>query len=130
MEKIKVGEYVRLARNQGINKIVEIEDKRYILDGDIADEYGDSTCVLEKYQVEDTVLKHSFNIKDLLEEGDIVEFRINNLSKIDISFVKLYRDARSGKSYLGVDGFNIENVIILSIMTKEQFKNGKYGVGE
>ena len=84
MEKIKVGEYVRLARNQGINKIVEIEDKRYILDGDIADEYGDSTCVLEKYQVEDTVLKHSFNIKDLLEEGDIVEFRINNLQQMYI----------------------------------------------
>lgn len=66
--EIKVNEYVRLERNQGINKIIEIEDKRYILDEDIADEYGDATCVLEEYQLKDEVKKHSPNLIDIIEE--------------------------------------------------------------
>lgn len=72
MEKIKVGEYVRLSRNQGINKIIEIEDDKYILEEDIADEYGDLTCVLEKYQLKDEIEKHSKDIIDLIEVGDYV----------------------------------------------------------
>ena len=35
MKEIEVGEYVRLARNQGINKIIDIYDKKYELETDI-----------------------------------------------------------------------------------------------
>lgn len=129
MEKICINEYIRTVDGY-IRKVIQVNEKgsyeclcwgAYLVD----EKYKNSVGISAK-----KVKNHSFNIIDLIEEGDIVEFRINELSKIDISFVKLYRDVRSGKSYLGVDGFNIENVIILSIMTKEQFKNGKYGVGE
>lgn len=39
-DKIEVNEYVRLARNQGINKIIDIYDKKYELETDIANEWG------------------------------------------------------------------------------------------
>lgn len=66
---METGDYVRLSRNQGINKIVEIneEDEEYVLDYCIADEYGDETCCLYKNQIKEEVLKHSKNIKDLLK---------------------------------------------------------------
>lgn len=67
MEDIQVGEYIRLARNQGINKIVEIEDDMYILDYEIADEYGNLTYYLEKNELKDEVIKHSKNIINLIE---------------------------------------------------------------
>ena len=37
---IEVNEYVRLARNQGINKIIDKEDDGYILESEIADSTG------------------------------------------------------------------------------------------
>ena len=40
MKEIKVNEYVILARNQGINKIIDIYDKKYELETDIANEWG------------------------------------------------------------------------------------------
>ena len=40
MKEIEVNEYVRLARNQGINKIIDIYDKKYELETDIANEWG------------------------------------------------------------------------------------------
>lgn len=46
---IEVGEYVRLARNQGINKIIDIYDKKYELETDITNEWGEFTCILEEY---------------------------------------------------------------------------------
>lgn len=75
--EIKVGEYVRLARCQGINKIIDIdEDGFLILDDNIADEYGDECCQISPQDADEEILKHSFNIKELIEEGDIVNGQI------------------------------------------------------
>ena len=68
MEDIKVGEYVRLARNQGINKIIDEDDDRFlILDKIIADEYGDECFEISLQDVDKEITKHSFNLIDLLE---------------------------------------------------------------
>ena len=68
MEDIKVGEYVRLARNQGINKIIDEDDDRFlILDEIIADEYGDECFEISLQDVDKEIIKHSFNLIDLIE---------------------------------------------------------------
>lgn len=66
--KIKVGEFVRLARNQGINKIIDEDDDGFlILDEMIADEYGDECFEISLQDVDSEITKHSFNITDLIE---------------------------------------------------------------
>lgn len=89
MEDIKVGEYVRLARNQGINKIIDEDDDGFlILDEIIADEYGDECFEISLQDVDSEITKHSFNITDLIEVGDIVFIQdvLNN------DFVYIYDD--------------------------------------
>jgi hypothetical protein len=76
----------------------------------------------------ENILKHSKNIIDLIEEGDILRYRLNNLSSIKIGEVRKYKDARSFEEYLGVEGFNLEQIEILKIVTKEQFKSIEYEV--
>lgn len=120
--EIKVGEYVRIARNQGINRIIEIEENnRYILDEDIADEYGDLTCFLEKYQLKDEILKHSPNIIDLIEVGDYVNgYKVIGVTLDTVNkCVDIDCDKPSYESYLFEEQ-------IYSIVTKEQFKNMEY----
>ena len=72
MSEIEVGDYVRLARNQGINKIIDIYDKKYELETDIANEWGEFTCILEEYQLKDEIINHSKHLIDLIEVGDYV----------------------------------------------------------
>ena len=72
MEEIKVGDYVRLARNQGINKIEEIDGGVYYLDTPIADEWGYESYAIAKYQLREEVIAHSPNIIDVIEVGDYV----------------------------------------------------------
>lgn len=115
MEEIEVGEYVRLSRNQGINKIIEIEDDRYILENEIADEYGNATCVLEKDMYEEEILKHSKDVIDLIEVEDYVNGeRIQDLIG---DFIET-NESLYNRCYLKNN--------IKSIVTKEQYKNAEY----
>lgn len=76
--EIKVGEYVRLARNQGINKIIDEDDDGFlILDEIIADEYGDECFEISLQDVDKEITKHSFNLIDLLEVRRLCKFRKN-----------------------------------------------------
>lgn len=116
MSNIQVGEYVRTPEQGWIGKLVEIipnvlnyykidvkkEVKRY---GGNSDNYI--------YSRDGCGLKHSFNIIDLIEEGDYVngEKVIENL----YDFVRL-----DGKLILKAD--------ICTIVTKERFKESEYKV--
>lgn len=77
VKDIEVNEYVRLARNQGINKIIDIYDKKYELETDIANEWGEFTCILEEYQLKDEIINHSKQLIDLIEDKDIVEIELS-----------------------------------------------------
>ena len=126
--EIEVGEYVRLARNQGINRIIEIEDKRYILDTDIADEFGDNTCVLEEYQLKDEVLDHNKNIIDLVEVGDYV----NGHLVVEIS-KNVYNQKLVITEVDGKDGAIRHHYLersIKTVVTHEQFASIEYKVEE
>ena len=136
-KEIAVGEYVRLSRNQGINKIIEIEDDKYILENEIADEYGNATCVLEKDMYEEEILKHSKNIIDLIEVGDVIELN-NEVYQViyDESYKKL-GVLIPNKKELAIRHSSLEFIFSkqgkqkfneISIVTKEQFKNAEYRV--
>lgn len=123
MANIEVGEYVRLTRNQGINRIIEVEidedEKRYILDDNIADEYGEETCYLFENEIKDEVVKHSKQLIDLIEVGDIVNGKL--IHKIDkgSNYCYLYYD--NCKTFVDYQ--------IKTILTKEQFYANCYKVG-
>ena len=122
--EIEVGEYVRLARNQGINKIIDEDDDGFlVLDVTIADEFGDECFEISLQDVDKEILKHSFNIIDLIEIGDIVklddeftEYRL--IDVFDESIIEgLKQDVKTG-------------VKIKSILTKEQYMQNCYEIPE
>ncbi len=126
---IEVNEYVRLARNQGINKIIDIYDKKYELETDIANEWGDLTCILEEHQLKDEIINHSKQPIDLIEVKDIIKYRIDNISTtletkgyiegiVDVSDEEMLQRIKNQKSYK-----------ILEILTHEQFEQNSYKVG-
>ena len=122
---IEVGEYVRLARNQGINKIVHIkDDDYYFLDDEIADKYGEIIDFIRKDKLQEEIIKHSFNIIDLIEEGD---------------FVNGYKVEKIKDGYVYVDycwDCNLYTLVtnepdnIKTILTKEQYEANCYKVKE
>ena len=116
MEEIKVGEYVRLARNQGINKIEEIDDGVYYLDTPIADEWGYESYAIAKYQLKEEVIAHSPNIIDVIEKGDIVTMKYRHLEVIKPLDETDIADLKSAELKL------------VSVVTHEQFNSIKYEV--
>lgn len=121
-DKIEVGEYVRLARNQGINKIIDIYDKKYELETDIANEWGEFTCILEEYQLKDEIINHSKQLIDLIEVGDFV----NGMKILHIEDNKLY--VEWDNEFDEFTGF-LKNKNIETILTKEQYIAISYIVG-
>ena len=108
---MKVGDYVRLDRCQGINKIEEYEEKKkkYKLEDVIGDEWGDETFILD----ENDVIKSSPNIIDLIEVGDYVNGKsICKNACDDLIFTDT--------------GVDLEEKDIKSIVTKEQFASMEY----
>lgn len=124
--EIKVGEYVRLARCQGINKIIDIdEDGFLILDDNIADEYGDECCQISPQDADEEILKHSFNIKELIEDKDIIKVKTKenailmigfDENTIDIKYKEIIEEIENGKYEL------------LEILTHEQYERNCYKI--
>lgn len=123
---MKIGDYVRLDRCQGINKIEEFDEdiNKYKLEDIIGDEWGDETFILD----ENDVIKSSSNIIDLIEVGDYVNgYLVTDISldayKNKIIFVGQRKIEESGyyRSYY--------NSQIKSVVTKEQFKMMEFNIG-
>lgn len=139
MKEIKVGEYVRLARNQGINRIEFIEEddtsgnKYYFLENSIYDEWGEEIHVLIGKQINTEVVKYSPNIIDLIEVGDIVKYDSTScgctIAEEVIETCEVEYDADKCKGYICTikdDCIHLE--YIKSIVTKEQFGEMEYKV--
>ena len=125
MEEIKVGEYVRSLVNGEISKVLEVSNLleesniKYYKTGKFT-----GFCSTEDYNV-----KHSSNIKDLVQAGDIVIYTIN-CKMTDIEIVKEHTDARTLEKSLRVGLWSLEQVNIKQILTKEQFERKSYRVDE
>lgn len=139
MDEIKVGQYVRLARCQGINKIIDIdEDGFLILDDNIADEYGDECCQISPQDADEEIVNHSFNIIDLIEIGDIVEvvtekdFEGEYTNKLEVAAVGITDFKGNKLNEIGICGDDeIEYVSlkdIRTILTHEQYERDCYKI--
>lgn len=104
--EIQVGEYVRTSKG----KIFKYSKGRTYLGKD------------------NQIVKHSFNMMDLIEEGDIVEYTVNKLTISKIARIRKYKEARTFKEYLGAEGYKLEQIKIIRLLTKEQFQNVSYEV--
>lgn len=131
MDKIEVGEYVRLARCQGINKIIDIdEDGFLILDDNIADEYGDECCQISPQDADKEILKHSFNIINLIEINDIVnECLVVDLYKI-LKDINKAEEGMTEMIYLENGQVINKSNEIKNILTHEQYERNCYNVKE
>ena len=121
---IKVGDYVRIDNDfriiaLGIGKVIRTNQDTIYVKMNFEMPFS--------FKIED-ITKHSKNIIDLIEVGDIVEYQVNSLSKLKVGRVKSYRDARSNKEYLGVEGFDITKIYIKSILTHEQYNANCYKI--
>lgn len=125
-EEIEVNEYVRLARNQGINKIIDKEDDRYILESEIANSYGDITCFLYERELKEDIVKHSKQLINVLGKGDIIITKDEKVYKFyDIKEGKIYcEDPLTSDILIRI---NIDEVSM--ILAKEQLEANCYKVG-
>ena len=126
---MKVGDYVRLDRCQGINKIDE-EDEigTFYLEDVIGDEWGDETFRLDT----NDVIKSSPNIIDLIEVGDYVNGSkiIELATNIDGKVLYLETDITEFDNVYACGHINIYEKDIKSIVTSEQFSQMEYRIGE
>ena len=126
--KLEVGQFVRFKDKRGIEyirKIVEIpEDNRY------ASLYLDKEANYSHGLSPKNVIKGSFNIVNLIKAGDY----INNSKVIKIENVENYPDLSSVKIEKSDFRYGVYETIfekdIKSVVTKEQFKQMAYKVGE
>ena len=128
IEEIQVGEYVRTTQGY-IAKIKSLSTNYMYCDSTILYYYEEENSLplkkLDEYDIsaEDYILKHSFNIKDLIEVGDYVNGK--KVSKIlkdekgNITDVCYFEETEEQTYSLGD---------IKSIVTKEQMEDIQYEV--
>ena len=114
MKEIEVGNYVRINNDfrliaLGIGKVIGINQ--------------DTIYVKMNFELpfsfkRENIVKHSKQLIDLIEVGDIVNGK----------YVKEIKDYESGKSILALIGI-IEEQDIKTILTKEQYEANCYKVG-
>lgn len=125
MSKIEINEYVRTNKGRigkvaeirlGFNKDLQVYQDIYILDNGL-------------WTILDYIVKHSKQLIDLIEVGDIIKYRIDNISTtletkgyikgiVDISDEEMLQRIKSDKNYN-----------ILEILTREQYMANCFKVG-
>lgn len=125
MKEIKVGEYVRTKDG----KIIKFNKFGTLRVGYKNPEYYKTIISGRKHYKYDNIVKHSTDIIDLVQVGDIIEW-----------YSEIYRGYyginevinRFGEIGVYPEEFdallNLKNLIIKSIVTKEQFNQVKYEV--
>lgn len=120
MDDLKVGEYVRT--NDGIFKVTKIDGLYIYLDK----EYFDNQYqMMRDVTFKERIIKHSFNIIDLIEVGDFV----NGMKVDDISKIQRFNKPIQKCLWANIDdGYDIINEEIKTILTKEQMEAIQYVV--
>ena len=121
MSEIAIGEYVRTN-----NLYIDVFDKESE-DNELKKLF--LTCEKRTYWLVD-IVNHSQNIKDLIREHDVLRYKLYKTSFPKIGEVKKYRNAITDDKYLGVEGFSLEQIEILEVLTKEKLKENSYKVEE
>ncbi len=127
-EIIEIGEYVR-TKTGHIAKLLEKTEYDYSFDDVVATPFGEQREWLSVEYGIKNIVKHSKHLKDLIEVGDIVKYKLKNFKHTNVAIVRLVQDARSNKEKMLIDGYNLEQIDILEILTKESYMADCYKVG-
>lgn len=120
--KLELRENIYVRTKDGIiAKVDYIDDDTIFFDKDLYRTYGDSIDFLEKDNLE-RIVKASYNIIDILEEGDYV----NGFKVIDIVENDIYISDFYAENYIGM----VKVKDIKSVVTHEQMEQMAYKVGE
>lgn len=126
MEEIKVGEYVR-TKNKGIKKIAYLRPNTTVNKYAYFIGYDDDGDRLNGILKTTDIIKHSRNIIDLIEVGDIL--KLKNGEKWEV------QEHQGDGNWLQLEWENIDDnedffKKVDSIITKEQFEENSYEVGD
>lgn len=136
MNKLEVGMYCK-TKDGIITKVDDIDDETIYFDKDIYRFYGDSIDFLEKNNLE-RIIKASFDIIDLIEEGDILllfdkeygkEYKAEVVVESE-NFTVVVNYERNDLLNLEYELITNEHIELLKILTKEQFESMSYRIGE
>lgn len=119
-KEIEVGEYIR-TKNGNIGKIIDINRRNYWIDRYIRKESGIPSEFLERNseQLKNNIVKHSKNIIDLIEVGDIV----NN------GYIYEIGNTEDGHKWVhNLNGLLLFENDIKTILTKELYQANCYKV--
>lgn len=134
--EIKVGEYVRTKR--GIAQIIDLVcgqdayfDTENIFETNDIDFYRNNGIDIYGSIFRDLVVKHSKQLIDLVEAGDLVYYTIKGLEHSTyIDIVSEHTDARTLEKKLRVRIYKLEQLNIKKILTKEQINENIFKVVE
>lgn len=120
MDEIKVEEYVRT--NDGIFKVAKIDGLYIYLDKQYFDNQYQT---MRDVTFKERIIKHSFNIKELIENKDIIKVKTKenailmigfDENTIDIKYKEIIEEIENGKYEL------------LEILTHEQYERNCYKI--
>ena len=127
--KIEIGEYVR-TREVYLGKVIAIneQDYNYLVIDTTREIRNDGFPATYLYLKNEDIVKHSKKIIVLITEGDILRYKLKGLKNEYITVVKKCYDARSNENWLLINGYKLEQVEILEILTKEQYTKNCFEV--
>lgn len=129
--EIKPGMYVRTKR--GIKKIYDINERatRWKYRYKLKEQDGDGAIDLGSFSDDDVIGEPSYNIKDLLEPGDLIEWYVDGLYFTDGGLSRVYSKGRT-KRYISDDDCElcVDDIVIDKILTREQFNHHSFNVEE
>lgn len=127
MEEIEVGDYVR-TRNGDIGKVLDITNvtmqkrKKYLIKWNISKAY---------YITAIRMVKHSKNITDLIEEGDILRIKVQYHHKIEPRYIlEEIKDKKTATWKNLLEQIDLCHYEIIEILTKEQYDANCYRLEE
>lgn len=123
-DEIKIGEYVR-TRNNGIKRIDTIFENKTV------NKYGyecgsDWNGKWYSHIKTTDIVKHSKNLIDLIEIGDILKIKEDD----SICYIGLEKDETTLTYQEIIDEIKNNKIKLLAIVTKEQFRSIEYKIEE
>ena len=134
--KLEVGMYVRTKKGE-IDKILHIDyadERRKKYPTHPSNKYWRDKMLLEHkgYRVTNqSIIKASHNIIDLIEVGDVIVD--NSGRKIEVNLIRIWNDVKEvicNDYNLDDSAITLHNSDIFKILTKEQFENNCYKMGD
>ena len=132
MSKIKVGEFVK-TKNGIIAKVIDKDRKLYWFDRNVYKLYDLALDHIEIGKENKIIIKHSENILDLIEVGDVIKYKeLRHFSNYETRFNEDYILGIHEEGELEAMKEEIKNkkIKLLAIITKEQLEKIAYKVEE